>query len=172
MIPMLDITLYILLLLISLAAVSINVISLPGNWIMLVAAAGWSAYHAWNTPSWPVLAGMLLALLMAEVVELMGSVVGARQFGATKMAGVASIVGAFVGGIIGTLFLPIIGSIVGAIAGAFLAAWIVELINQRPLWPATKAAFGAALGRGVGLMAKVCFGLAVWLALAIFGFPR
>src|SRR5262249_40396276 len=97
---MLDVVLYILLMVIALAAVALNIISLAGNWIMLVAAAIWSGFHGWGRPSLWVLAFMLGALLMGEAVELAGSMIGARKFGASKMASAASIAGAFIGAII------------------------------------------------------------------------
>jgi uncharacterized protein YqgC (DUF456 family) len=172
---MLHLSLYLLLLVICLGAIGLNVLSLPGNWVMLVLAFMWSYFHAWNRPVWWVLAAMLVILLVGEAIELLGSVVGARTFGASKWASAAAIAGTIVGAVLGTFIptpIPGVGNLIGAVAGAFLAAWITELILQRPLGHATKAAIGAALGRGVGLVTKIGCGLAVWLALAIAGFPR
>ncbi len=165
--------LYALLLLICLAAVALNLLSLPGNWVMWVLVAMWSGLHAWQQPHWLVLSLMVVVLLMAEAMELLGSMVGARKFGASKTASWAAIAGAMVGALAGT-FIPIllIGNLIGAIAGAFLAAWVVELLKKRPVDLATKAALGAALGRGVGIVAKIGGGMIVWACVAWFAFPR
>src|SRR5262249_6414023 len=116
-----DILLYALLLLISLAGVALNILSLPGNWLMLAAALAWSWFHNWGTPTWYILLFMLIALLIAEALEFLGSVIGARKFGASRTAAGFSIVGAFVGALLGFLIpIPIIGNLIGAILGAFL----------------------------------------------------
>jgi uncharacterized protein YqgC (DUF456 family) len=167
-----DYVMYVLLLLLSLGAVGLNVFSLPGNWLMAVMAlvvswlSGWTAPHPW------VLIPVAVVLLVAEGVEFAGSIVGARKFGASNTATWAAMFGAIAGAIIGVPFIPVVGTVVGALLGAFLAAWIVELIQKRPVGAASWAALGAALGRGVGLVAKIGCGLVVWLALAVAAFPR
>jgi uncharacterized protein len=172
MVAMIEILLYVLLLLVCLAAIGLNVLSLPGNWVMLALSLGWFWYRGWD--NWGVLAlGVMLGVLLAgEMVELLGSMVGARKFGASKSASWAAIGGAMIGALMGfAIPIPVVGNLIGAIAGAFIAAWLVELIQQRPIGPATKAAVGAALGRGVGIMAKIGCGMLAWLFLAFFGFP-
>jgi uncharacterized protein len=168
-----EIGLYLLLLLISLLAVGLNLLSLPGNWIMLVGATLLSYHHGWNRPMISVL-GLLLAILLAgECVEILGSLVGAKTFGATRAATWAALGGAVLGGLLGFLIpIPLIGNLVGGIAGAFLAAWGAELLQHRPLKLATIAALGAALGRSAGLAAKICCGLLAWLILLVFAFPK
>ena len=177
MLPMLDFTLYALLLVLSLAGIFLNIFSLPGNWLMLALATAYAAWFSFAKPPLLILAFLLILLLLAEVVETTGSLVGARKFGASKLASVSAILGTMVGALVGTFIgipipIPGAGTLIGAIGGAFLAAWIVELLRQRPLGEATKAAFGAALGRGVGLVAKISTGLLAWLILAFAAFPR
>lgn len=170
---MVPIAVYVLLLILSLAAVGLNIMSMPGNWLMLVMAVLFSWWRGWGHPSLWVLALMLFVLLAGEVIELLGSVVGARKFGASKAATWAALGGAIVGALCGFMIpIPVLGNIIGAILGAFLAAWIVELIKERPFKAATWAALGAALGRATGLVVKICCGLLVWLMLVWFAYPR
>src|ERR1035437_5902115 len=69
--PMLPYVPYFLLLLISLSAVVLTILSLPGIWLMFATAA---ALYAWQArPSLAILAFMLLVLLIGEGVELLGS---------------------------------------------------------------------------------------------------
>jgi uncharacterized protein YqgC (DUF456 family) len=170
MLQAVDILFYLVLLVGSLGAIALNIFSLPGNWLMLLGALLWSWGHGWNAPTPKILVAMLLLLLAAEVIEFLGGVLGARKFGASKTAAWAAIAGAMVGALVGTP-VPYIGNLVGAVVGAFLAAWVVELLKRRPMDVATKAAIGAALGRGVGIFAKLGGGLTVWLLLAFAGFP-
>jgi len=164
--------LYALLLILSLAAVALNIISIPGNWIMLLCALLVSWYSHWTAPSLIILAIMLIVLLFGELIEMMGSLVGAKKFGASTLAAWAAIAGGLVGGLLGFMIpIPLIGNIIGALLGAFLAAWCVELIRQKPFKAATRAAVGAALGRAVGMSTKVGCGLVVWFALIYFAFP-
>jgi uncharacterized protein YqgC (DUF456 family) len=164
--------LYALLILLSLAAVALNIISLPGNWLMLLCAVLVSWSSKWTAPSLVFLAIMLTVLLMGEVIETLGSLVGAKKFGASTMAAWAAIAGGLVGGLLGFLIpIPLVGNIIGAILGAFLAAWIVELLKQKPVKTATWAAVGAALGRATGMGAKIACGLAVWFLLIFTAFP-
>ena len=171
----LDALLYVLVLLISLAGVALNVASLPGNWVMFLAAISLSAWHGWQKPHWLGLLLILVILLLAEVIEFVGGMIGARQFGASKSASWAAIAGAIIGGIIGippiTMAVLGIDHIFCAVLGAFIAAWGVELLKQKPMGEATKAATGAALGRGVGILSKIGGGLLVWMCIAILAFP-
>lgn len=169
---MLELFLYVMLLLLTLGAVGLNIISLPGNWIVFIAAISWSWYNGWSQPGVIALVAMLGVLLAAEVLEFLGGMVGARKFGASKTASWMAILGAFAGALFGIYIpIPLIGSIIGAVIGAFAAAWLVEVLKQRPMDEALKAATGAALGRGVGIFVKVGCGLLVWLALAVTGGP-
>jgi uncharacterized protein YqgC (DUF456 family) len=168
-IGMLDIALYILLLVISLLGIALNVVSLPGNWLILAGALALSVYHGGNNPHWGVLLVILVILLAAEVVEFLSGMIGARKFGASKTAAWAAIGGAIVGGVVGippvTLLMLGTDHLVMAIVGAFGAAWVAELLKQKKMKEALLAALGAALGRGAGLVAKIGAGLLAWVIL-------
>jgi uncharacterized protein YqgC (DUF456 family) len=163
--------LYFLVVGFSLAAIALNVLSLPGNWLMMLAVALLSWSTRWSHPPVAALGVMVLILLIGESIELLGSVVGAQRFGASRSATWAAIGGAIVGALIG-MPVAIIGNVLGAIAGAFLAAWVVELAKRRGMKAATWAAVGAALGRTLGMGAKVSCGLIVWIGVVIFAWPR
>jgi|WetSurMetagenome_2_1015567.scaffolds.fasta_scaffold806823_1 uncharacterized protein len=170
-----DTLLYLTAILFSLAAIVLNVVSLPGNWFILIAAAALSIYHDGHAPHWAFVLVILVILLAAEAVEFLGGMIGAKTFGASRTASWAAIAGALVGGLIGIppVTAAMLGAdhIVGAIAGAFLAAWVVELLKQKSMQDSLKAALGAALGRGAGLVTKIFGGLAAWLVLVITAQP-
>jgi len=172
---MFDLALYIFLLLIALAAVALNIVSLPGNWIILAAGTGLSLYHHGHNPHWIFLVVILLILLAAEVMEFLSGMIGARKFGASPAAAWAAIAGAVLGGLVGippiTAITLGIDHLAAAIAGAFAAAWLVELIQRRPMKAALLGALGAALGRGTGLVTKIGAGLLAWFVLALAAGP-
>ncbi len=161
---------YFVVVVLSLGAVGLNVLSLPGNWVMMLGIALLSWSSGWSRPSLLVMGGMVGVLLAGEVVELLGSVVGAKRFGASRSATWAAIGGAVVGALVG-MPVAIVGNILGAIVGAFLAAWAVELMKRRGMKAATWAAVGAALGRTMGMAAKIACGLIVWVGLVIVAWP-
>jgi len=168
---MLDLLLYSLLLALALAAIALNIISLPGNWLILAAAIILCLLHNGHQPHWIFLLLILLILLAAELVEFLSGMIGARKFGASKSAAWAAILGAMLGGLIGIppITAPTLGTdhIFAAVAGAFLAAWLVELLKQKSLKAASLGALGAALGRGTGLVTKIGAGLLAWFILLL-----
>jgi uncharacterized protein YqgC (DUF456 family) len=169
---MLDFPLYALLLLLSLLGIALNVLSLPGNWLipLLALAVSWRTH--WLHPTPPILLLLVGILAGAELIELAGSVIGAKTFGASKSATWAALAGAILGAILGSLLAPPLGGLIGAILGAFIAAWLTELIKKRPHKQALKSALGAALGRATGLVVKITFGLLAWLILAVAAWPH
>ncbi|HVT80635.1 MAG TPA: DUF456 domain-containing protein [Phycisphaerae bacterium] len=165
---------YFLVVILTLAAVALNVISLPGNWLILLAGLILSACYGWDKPHWAILPVILIILLLAEIIEFASGIVGAKKFGASRAAAWAAVAGTMLGGLIGIpplAFLLGIDHLIGAVLGAFLGAWIVELIRQRPLKEASLAALGAGLGRGVGIVTKIGAGLVAWVVLTVAAFP-
>ena len=170
-----DTLLYLTAILLSLVAIVLNVASLPGNWVILFAAAALSLYHDGHNPHWVFLLVILVILLAAEAVEFLGGMIGAKTFGASKAASWLAILGAMLGGLIGIppVTVPMLGTdhLVAAVGGAFLAAWLVELLQQKNMRASLKAALGAALGRGAGLVTKIAGGLAAWVVLVVTAQP-
>jgi uncharacterized protein YqgC (DUF456 family) len=165
---------YFLVIAIALAAIALNVVSLPGNWAIFIAAAILALCYDWSILKWAILALILIILLLAELIEFVSGIVGTRKLGGSRAAAWGAIAGTVIGGIIGIpplAFLLGIDHLLGAVLGAFLGAWFVELMRQRPLKEATLAALGAGLGRGVGIITKIGAGLLAWIGLVIAAFP-
>lgn len=149
-------------------------LTLPGAWFVLLVAGGvqWWRYEfdgTWMFSFWTLGACVALAVL-AEVVELIASALGAKRFGASRRGALASILGAVLGAIVGTVLLPvpIVGTIVGAALGAGVATLLVERATLGRTWrESTAAGAGAAAGRLVATLAKVGFTIAIALTLSI-----
>ncbi|SMP44241.1 hypothetical protein SAMN06265222_1011098 [Neorhodopirellula lusitana] len=149
----------------------LNLISLPGNWLAILAMA----LYAWLGPESgrihvgmiPVVAAFGLGLL-GEIFEFAAGAVGASRAGASRRATIyailGSMVGAIVGGIIG-LPVPVLGPVLaallfgglGATAGAMLAEWN-DGKSWRENWRIGRAAFW---GRTTGTVGKMVAGLGI-----------
>jgi uncharacterized protein YqgC (DUF456 family) len=165
---------YYLILLVMLAAgLFINILGLPGLWLMV----GSTAVYAYVT-RFPGYIGttMLIVLVvlaaLAEVVEFVAGSAGAKKAGATKKGMFGAVVGALIGGIfLSVVPIPVISTIIGACLGAFIGAAGMELIFDTDVERAARIGFGAAKGRLAGIVLKSLFGVIIFLCAAIDGLP-
>ncbi|MFO7277035.1 MAG: DUF456 domain-containing protein [Pseudomonadota bacterium] len=105
---------------------------------------------------WPtlVLLGVLTALAFAA--DIIGSLVGARRVGASRLALLGAAVGAVVGifmGFAGMLVAPFVGALAG------------ELVARRRIGDATRVGVGTWIGLAIGTLAKIAL---VFAMLAVF----
>jgi uncharacterized protein len=152
----------------------LNLVMLPGNWIIV----GGAALFAWLLPltddrgiTWVVVAALALLAVAGEVIEFAAGAAGAAKQGASRRAIVLAMVGAIVGSITGLsigLPVPILGSLVMAIfggaAGAFAGAYLGEAWKGRDEPARTAAGRGAFFGRIWGTVGKFAVG-AIMLAV-------
>jgi uncharacterized protein YqgC (DUF456 family) len=163
---------YASLLLFGLVAILLNIFSVPGNWLLLLAALGVSGYSGWAapTPAWLLI--MLFVLLFGELFELLAGMFGARRFGASRTAAIVAIPGGIGGALLGLLIpIPVAGSIIGAVFGCAIAVFVFEMMRARTVSHSLKAALGAGMGRVMGLFGKMATGLAVWVMLIFVAWP-
>jgi uncharacterized protein YqgC (DUF456 family) len=100
--------------------------------------------------------------VLSLIIEYIGSMIGAKGFGATKFG----IIGAVLGLIIGF----IVGNIWGLILGPFVGAFVGELIRTKHLRESAKAGLGATLGLMGGVMLRfpICVVMIALIAWRIF----
>jgi uncharacterized protein len=152
---------YALLLAACVAGLLLNIVGLPGIWLIVLAAMGFvfvtgpGVYAGWT----PIVLCIALGIV-AEVLEFLAGAAGAKQAGGTKRGMAGALVGGLVGAIAGSIPLPIIGTIIGAIVGSALGAFLIEWG-----WVGTTGsqagsiAVGAAKGRFIGMVLKSVFGI-------------
>ena len=147
-----------LLFLVALAGIILPV--LPGVPIAAVGAllAGWMTGFERLSLA-PLLVVAALAVL-AQLVELGSSWVGARYYG----AGRPGLWGGVIGSLVGLILFPPFGFLVGALLGAVL----FELLAGRAFNEAIKAGIGAFVGTLGGAVAKVV----IMVAIAVVVLPR
>lgn len=144
----------------------LTLFSLPGTWLIVVAAAIYSYLvpDHWRVDVGWLSVGILLALaVLGEVIETMTAAVGARRAGARKSSAFLALCGSFLGGIFGGVLgfpLPVIGPLIAVLVGASLGAMGGAMIGEqwhgRPAeenWQVGKAAFWGRLWGTVGKMA-------------------
>jgi uncharacterized protein YqgC (DUF456 family) len=153
-----------------------QLVGLPGNWIIVVAAAA----YAWAMPpdgrtalGWETVIILLVLALVGEILEFVAAAMGVSKAGGSRRGAMLALVGSIVGGIVGLfvgLPIPIVGSLaaalvfggLGALAGAFLGeSWKGRDFDQS--LGVGKAAF---VGRVLGTLAKMIVG-SVMVAVTI-----
>src|SRR3954471_516837 len=121
----------------------LQALGLPGNWLIVAAAAAYALWWpvegrlaiGWNT----VIALLALAVL-GELAELAAGAAGVAKAGGSRRGAVLAIIGSLVGSMLGVCVgipIPIIGSLVAAVVfggmGALMGAMIGEQWKGRDI---------------------------------------
>jgi len=167
---------YAILALLLIGGLILNVLTLPGNWLILLA----TFLYGWLT-NW-VYAGaitMIVLLVLAsigELVEFLAAGRAASRIGGSRWGSVGAIVGGIVGGILltGLIPIPIVGTLVGVLVGTFLGATFGEWIAGKEVPHMVAIGTAATKGRLYGTLLKLAFGLVVFIwalgaALPVWG---
>ncbi len=159
-----------LLVMVNLVWVFLNILGLPGNWLMLLGTSllAWAYWDRGPFSVWTLLVALVLAVL-GEVLEFVAGMSGARRWGGTRSGAWGALLGGLVGGLLGTLLVPIpvIGSLVGACGGAAVGAFVFEFGGGRTQQDALRVGMGAGIGRFLGTVAKLAIGVLMWALLTI-----
>ncbi|MEX2540502.1 MAG: DUF456 domain-containing protein [Trueperaceae bacterium] len=149
---------FVLLYLIALAGIVLPVV--PGVPVAALGAllAGWMTGFE-RLSLTPLLAVAGLAVL-AQLIEVGSSWLGARYYGARR----PGLWGGILGSLAGLILFPPFGFLVGALVGAIL----FELLGGRALNEAVRAGVGAFVGTLGGAAAK----LVIMVAIAVVVLPR
>jgi hypothetical protein len=158
--------------------VLLQVVTLPGTWIIVGVAViyqGVSMLAGGGQPlNWWVLGAAVALAAIAELVEFATCAVGAAAGGARKRGAGGALVGSLVGALLGFFllaFIPLFGALIGALIGAGVGAMIGEIsYGDRTAKQATLPAVGAAVGRIAGVAVKIAVAFVMWVMLAIDAF--
>jgi uncharacterized protein YqgC (DUF456 family) len=153
-----------------------NLVTAPGNWIVV----GLAVLFAWlfrepvdggRGMDWATVLVLLGLAVAGEVVEFVAGAAGAAKQCASRRSVALSILGALVGSIMGLAVgipVPIVGSLVAAVlggaAGAFVGAYLGEAWKGRGEEERMAAGRGAFVGRLWGTAGKLAVG-AIMLAI-------
>jgi uncharacterized protein YqgC (DUF456 family) len=153
----------------------LNLVALPGNWIIVGAAALFTAFmpeDAERGLTWMTVIVLAVLAILGEAIEFAAGAAGAARQGASRRAIALSMIGAMIGSIVGLSVgvpIPVVGSLVmalfGGAAGAFAGAYLGEAWKGRGEPERTAAGRGAFFGRIWGTVGKLAVG-AVMFAVA------
>ena len=160
----------VLLALALLAGWLLTLLGMPGNWLIVLAAAAYSALGPAEgrlALAFSTVVALLALAVVGEVLEFALGAVTAARAGGSRRAAVGALAGGVAGAVAGLFVgipIPLIGppiaavlfAAVGALVGAYLAQRsMYEWREQRKAWEIGKAAFWGRLG---GTLAKLVMG--------------
>ncbi len=162
---------YFLMLALLVVGLGVQLMGLPGLWLMAAAAA----LYELVTPGrylypWPLVIILGLCLL-AELLEFLAGAGGAAKAGGSKRSMAGGIIGGVVGAIVLSIPVPIIGTIAGVVIGAFAGSTLAQYTKQRDLEHSTRVGFGAAKGTLVGILLKLSIGTVILIFTAFKALP-
>lgn len=163
-----------ILLVVSLVGIALTVVTLPGAWLICAAAILIKMVWIPEILSWWTIGICVGLAVIAELIELGASAVGAAKAGGSRRGAIGALVGTLAGAIIGSfiLFFPI-GTIVGAVLGAGAGSLIAERAWAGRTWAeSAKAGQGAAVGRLAATIIKTCFTVTIGLTVSIAAFVK
>lgn len=163
---------YISLVVLSIVGLFLNILGLPGLWLLVTAAAAFAWATGWDVyVGWPSLVTLVVLGLIAELLEFLAGAAGSKAAGGRTRGMIGAVVGALIGGILFSFVpVPIIATIVGACLGAFVGAAGMEL-SDKDFRHAMKVGYGAAKGRLLGIVVKTAVGVVMLLVVMIAALP-
>lgn len=150
-----------------------TLLNLPGNWLIVGAAA----VYAWLMPaatrwalSWELVGVLLVAAILGEVAETASAAMGVKKLGGSRRGALLAILLSFVGAISGTALIPVpvVGTVIGACLGALAGAMLGEFWKGHGFDHSLRVGQAAFWGRLVGSLAKILTA-SVMLAVAVAG---
>jgi uncharacterized protein YqgC (DUF456 family) len=163
---------YLLLLALLLIGWFVNILGVPGLWLMVGAFGLYAVVTGWETyVGWPALLAMVLLAAGAEVVEFLAGAAGSAAAGGRKRGMIGAIVGGFLGAIfLSVIPIPVVAQVVGACLGAFIGAALMEF-TDKDVAHSFRVGVGAAKGRFWGIVSKLGFGLIMFFLAAVTALP-
>lgn len=154
-----------------------NLLSLPGNWciVVLTAAFAWLLQLPDGRGiSWVTVGVLVLLSLGGEMLESLAGAAGAAKLGGSRRGMVLAVTGALLGSLAGAVVgipIPLVGSAVAAVfggaVGAFAGAMLGEHWKGRQFDHGLKIGRAAFLGRLLGTAGKLVIGAIMCVVAAV-----
>lgn len=156
-----NIIIYVLLGLVSLAGLVLVVINLPGIWLIYISSIILAIMDKFQHITPLILVILFILCLLSTISDNVAVALGAKKLGSTGWG----MAGAIIGGIIGA----ITGGIAGIFLGPLLGATIFEIIFAHK--DATQG-IKAGLGTFIGIIFSIVFRFGLSVAIIIFTISR
>jgi uncharacterized protein len=162
---------YTLLLAMQVCGLGIQLLSLPGLWLM-AAAAGLYALVTRGQYLWPWGITVILGLcVVGELLEFIAGAGGAKKAGGSKRSMLFGTVGGIAGGLLLSIPVPVIGTIAGVCLGAFAGATLAQLTVAKDARHSALVGIGAAKGTLLGILLKLSIGVVILIITAWRALP-
>ena len=152
----------VVLVVLGLAGLAMVPLGLPGLWVMVggILAYGWlTGFQSVGVATIAIVVGLAF---LGEIIENWIGFHYARRYGGSKRSGWGALIGGIIGAIVGVP-IAIIGSVIGAFLGSFLGAAVFEYSYSRHAGVATRAGWGAVVGRAAAAAVKIALGIVIAL---------
>jgi len=144
----------------SLAGLAMIPLGLPGLWVMVVGILAYGWLTGFRTVSVATIAIVLALAFIGEIIENWIGFRYAKRYGGSSRSGWGALIGGLIGAVIGVP-VAVIGSVIGAFLGSFIGAALFEYTNSRHAGVATRAGWGAVVGRAAGAAVKIALGVII-----------
>jgi uncharacterized protein YqgC (DUF456 family) len=152
-----------------------QLVGLPGNWIILIAAA----LYAWWLPvdvrvavGWNTVIALAALAVLGEVLEFAAGALGVSKAGGSRRGAILALAGSIVGGLVGLVVgvpIPVVGSLAAALIfgglGALVGALVGESWKGRDLAASLEIGKAAFVGRIAGTLGKLIVGAVMVVVL-------
>ena len=135
-------------------------LGLPGLWVMVggILAFGWLT--GFRSVGVAMIAIVLALAFLGEIIENWIGFRYAKRYGGSSRSGWGALIGGLIGAVIGVP-VPVIGSVMGALLGSFVGAALFEYTYSRHVGIASRAGWGAVVGRAAAAAAKIAIGMVI-----------
>jgi len=155
-----DLLAVILLVGLSVVGLCLIPLGLPGLWVMVMGIIAYGWLTDFRTVSALVIGLVLAIAALGEIIENWLGFRFAKRYGGSSRSGWGALLGGIVGAIIGVP-VAIVGSVIGAFLGSFVGATLFEYSYSRHAGVATRAGWGAVVGRAAAAAMKIALGLVI-----------
>lgn len=144
-------TIFVVILFIGLFSI---IFGLPGTFLILGDVIIYSWITGFEKIGFKIIIVLVFISLLAETIDFLLGIEGARRYGSSKTGVALSIIGGIIGAILMTPVLLGLGAIIGVFLGGFAGAFLGEYLEQRKLKPALRAGYGSLIGKIAGTLVK------------------
>lgn len=149
----------------------LTLLGMPGNWLMVAAAAGYAILIPAESSlaiGWVTVIVLLVLAALGELLEFLAGALGVTKAGGSRRGALLALAGSLIGGAVGLFVgvpIPVVGPLFGAVlfagGGAFVGALLGEQWKGRDLDESLKIGEAAFWGRLLGTVAKTAVGAAM-----------
>lgn len=135
-------------------------LGLPGLWVMVLGILAYGWLTGFQSVGIATIAVVLAIAVLGEVLDNWLGFRFAKRYGGSSRSGWGALIGGLVGAVIGVP-IAVIGSIIGAFLGSFIGAALFEFSYSRHAGVATRAGWGAVMGRVAAAAVKIALGVVI-----------